>query len=209
VSAHFLVAGARGPVEIATEVLRGGRHATGRALLAGADDEPGRVRIAMTATCGDLGAADGPTTVAAEPPDLPPPEECVDPSAAEVELPPIVERFDLRFDPASVGWAVGRPSGVGRMAGWLRFADGHPIGTSALPLLADAFPPPTLNLLPRVAWVPTLELTVHVRARPAPGWLRAVFTTRYLVDGYLEEDGELWDEDGRLVALEHMGGAPS
>ena len=49
-------------------------------------------------------------------------------------------------------------------------------------------------------WTPTLELTVHVRARPAPGWLRGVFTTRFISGGLLEEDGELWDSAGRMVA---------
>ena len=49
-------------------------------------------------------------------------------------------------------------------------------------------------------WVPTIELTVHVRARPANGWLKARFATHVLVDGYLSEDGELWDETGQLVA---------
>ena len=29
----------------------------------------------------------------------------------------------------------------------------------------------------------TLELTVHVRARPAPGWLGCRVTTRYVIDG--------------------------
>lgn len=200
-TAHFPEACGPGPVEISTEVLRAGGHATGRAVLARAGDEPGRVRLAVTATFGDLGAADGPTNVAGGPPDVPPLEECVDPAASGVEVPPIVGRFDVRLDPSCLGWAVGQPSGVGRIVGWLRFADGRPVDSLALPLLADALPPPALNLLPEVAWAPTLELTVHVRARPAPGWLRAVFTTRYLVDGYLEEDGELWDADGRLVAL--------
>jgi hypothetical protein len=50
-------------------------------------------------------------------------------------------------------------------------------------------------------WVPTLELSVQVRARPAPGWLSVVFRTRLVDGGLLEEDGELWDERGRLVAL--------
>jgi acyl-CoA thioesterase len=49
-------------------------------------------------------------------------------------------------------------------------------------------------------WVPTIELTVHLRAKPAPGWLRASFTSRFIFGGYLEEDGELWDERGVLVA---------
>jgi acyl-CoA thioesterase len=32
------------------------------------------------------------------------------------------------------------------------------------------------------------------------GWLRCRFTTRFVTGGYLEEDGEVWDEAGRLVA---------
>src|SRR5207249_1047345 len=51
------------------------------------------------------------------------------------------------------------------------------------------------------AWVPTVELTVHVRGRPGPGWIAASFRTKFLCDGYFEEDGELWDSTGRLVAL--------
>ena len=49
-------------------------------------------------------------------------------------------------------------------------------------------------------WVPTVELTVHVRCRPAPGPLRVSITTRNLAGGFLEEDAEVWDSAGRLVA---------
>jgi len=51
-----------------------------------------------------------------------------------------------------------------------------------------------------VAWTPTIELTVHVRARPEPGWLRCKFVTHFVTGGFLEEDGEIWDSTGRLVA---------
>ena len=42
---------------------------------------------------------------------------------------------------------------------------------------------------------------MHGRGRPAPGWIAASFRTKFLCDGYFEEDGELWDSTGRLVAL--------
>ena len=64
----------------------------------------------------------------------------------------------------------------------------------------DAFPPTVFNANLPVAWTPTIELTAHVRARPEPGWLRCVFTTRFITGGFLEEDGEIWDASGRLVA---------
>ena len=85
-------------------------------------------------------------------------------------------------------------------AGWFRLRDSEPIDTLGLLLAVDAFPPTAFNARLPVAWTPTIELTAHVRARPAPGWLRCVFTTRFVTGGFLEEDGELWDASGHLVA---------
>ena len=51
-----------------------------------------------------------------------------------------------------------------------------------------------------VAWVPTLELTVHVRGVPSPGPLRCVYRSRFIQGGLVEEDGEMWDSRGVLVA---------
>jgi acyl-CoA thioesterase len=67
-------------------------------------------------------------------------------------------------------------------------------------LFADAFPPAILDLYP-ASWVPTLQYSVYVRARPQGGWLRGSFRTRSMARGLLEEDGELFDSTGRLVAL--------
>jgi hypothetical protein len=195
-TAHYLRRCAPGPVEVATSVVRPGRRPTGKArLLRG--DEPAML---LTATFGDLGTSSGPTHIAGGPPDLPPVDGCVA-APPDLDVPPLARRFDMRLDPGCVGWAVGQPTGEARMAGYLRFADGRPPDVWSLPLIADALPPAVLNVLPDVTWVPTLELTVHVRAEPAPGWLRGVFTTRYLADGSLEEDGEVWDSEDRLVAL--------
>ena len=38
-----------------------------------------------------------------------------------------------------------------------------------------------------------------VRARKY-GWLACAFSTRNIAGGYLETDGEIWDEAGSLVA---------
>jgi acyl-CoA thioesterase len=91
------------------------------------------------------------------------------------------------------------------MGGYLRFADAAEddgIDTLGLLVISDCFAPAVFNTAPGVSsWVPTIELTVQVRARPAPGYLAARFTTQAITDGYLEEDGQVWDADGRLVAL--------
>ena len=45
-----------------------------------------------------------------------------------------------------------------------------------------------------------IQLTVHLRAHPAPGWLACRATTRFVSNGYHEEDFEVWDSAGTLVA---------
>lgn len=196
-TAHFVARGAAGRVDVDVDVVRAGRrHATATARLIQGGDE----RLRLLATFGDLAGAAGPTHVTGAPPDLPPLEECLSPPEG-LDLPPIVRRFDARMVPETVGWAVGQPSGEAHIAGWVRFADGRPADTLSLPLFADAMPPTALNVVDEVVWVPTVELTVHARGRPADGWLRGAFRTRFLKDGYLEEDGEVWDADDNLVAL--------
>ncbi len=196
VSAHFPSRVSPGPVEVAVEPLRVGRgHSTAVARL----EQAGEPRVQVTATFGDLGSLDGPTIVQAERPDIPPPEACI--RAEGPVAPDFIKQFDMRLTPESAGFAVGLRSGRGVMEGWVRFADGREPDSRSLSLFADSFPPTMFHLMERIQWVPTIELTVHGRGRPAPGWLQCRFLTRYVIGGYLEEDGEIWDQTGRLVAM--------
>src|SRR5207237_1247913 len=89
----------------------------------------------------------------------------------------IAERLDIRLDPATAGWAVGAPSGEGAMRAWFGLADGRDHDPLSLLLAVDALPPTAFEL-GLTGWVPTVELTVHVRSHPAPGPLRIAITTR-------------------------------
>jgi len=110
-------------------------------------------------------------------------------------LPVLYRSIDIR-----IGRSERRQNEIARIEGWVRFTDGREPDVAALPLLADVFPPALFDISD-ASWIPTVELTVHVRRRPAPGWIAASFRTKFLCDGYFEEDGELWDSTGRLVAL--------
>jgi hypothetical protein len=68
-------------------------------------------------------------------------------------------------------------------------------------LIADAFPPPVFARQGGVAWIPTIELSVNIRAIPRTPWLHCRFRTRFVTAGLLEEVGEVWDADGNLVAV--------
>jgi acyl-CoA thioesterase len=79
----------------------------------------------------------------------------------------------------------------------MRFADGRDADIAAMPLLVDSTAPSVLELGVTSS---TIELTVHLRARPAPGWLACRSSTRFVGGGYHEEDYEIWDSAGTLVA---------
>ena len=197
VTGHFLSPGRPGAAHVSTEVVKHGRTF---AAATGSLEAGGKRLLHVLGTFGDLSASEGPERVEAAPPELPPPDECVSVVPSGLFPPPFMGRVDLRLHPDDAGFATGSPSGALRVRGWFRLPDGEPIDTLALLLAVDAFPPTAFNARLPVAWTPTIELTAHVRARPSPGWLRCVFTTRFVTGGFLEEDGEIWDGTGRLVA---------
>jgi acyl-CoA thioesterase len=132
------------------------------------------------------------------PPALPPPDECLDPMSG-TGLPgvTIADRVESRFAEIP-GWLRGEPANEPRMEFWMRLADGREPDVMALALLVDAAPPVVLDF--GEGGSTTLELTVHLRARPAPGWLACRVSTQHLRGGLHEEDFEIWDSAGTLVA---------
>jgi acyl-CoA thioesterase len=152
----------------------------------------------VVATFGDLGSASGRTATFGEPPDFPAPEDLPDVlGASGMPGVSITERLEYRT-PEPPGWARGEPDGNPAAEFWMRFRDGREADTLALAALVDAAAPVVLDL--GVPGSATLELTVHVRRCPAPGWLACRAFTRHVVGGYHEEDFEIWDSKGQLVA---------
>jgi hypothetical protein len=206
ITAHYLTASEPGPAVVRTQTVRAGRSmSTGQASLFQRDAEGREVeRIRVIAGYGDLAALPDDVRTAAKPPLMPPYADCVGSQDAPEGGPvtgstAILDRLDLRLDPATAGWAVGAPSGAGDMRGWLGLADGRDHDALSLLLAVDALPPTAFDLGLK-GWTPTLELTVHLRTRPAPGPLRVALTTRNLAGGLLEEDAQVWDSADRLVA---------
>lgn len=196
-TAHYLRPAPAGPCEIAVTTVRSGRRfATATATL---EMESGQV-LALLGTFGEQ-TPGGPSLTREMPVDLPSYDDCeIPPSPAEGPGPEMMRRLAVRIRPGDEGFRTGNPSGSPEIRGWFAFADGAPIDPIGLLLVADAFPPPIFNTELPVAWVPTVELTVHVRALPEPGPLRCWFRSRFIHDGLLDEEGEIWDSTGTLVA---------
>ena len=198
VSAHFVAAPKLGPATVEVEPLREGRTVGSvRARLA----QEGRAKVEVLVTAGTLPAAGSePFLLDAAPPSLPAPEDC-----PRHEMPAgtprngILTNLEIRLDPATAGWARGSFGGSAEVAGWIRPTTGRPVDPLFLLTVADALPPVTFDLgIP--GWVPTIEFTVLLRCAPVDGWLRVVQRARSVHGGWLDEECEVWDSAGQLVA---------
>lgn len=200
---HFLAPVKPGGVQMRTQILKIGRNiVTGSATMF-SEDRP------LVTALGSFGQNDSSGEVLyakGVPPELPPPAECVrverraDQDESEPLPPPFADKVDLRLHPEDAGFGIGRPSGRPRFRAWFRLPEGEAIDSCALVLAADSLPPTSFNSGLPIAWTPTVELTVHERAIPEPGWLKLDYETRFISNGRLEVDGLIWDSTDRLVA---------
>jgi acyl-CoA thioesterase len=209
-SAHFLRPPSAGPADIVVETLRSGRLVTTQRVQL---VQAGRTSVEALVTSTVLVDEATPQWSALPPTPLPPVEECI---RAVPDLPTgirvgLLDHLDLRLDPATVGWFAGQPAGQLEMRGWLRLEDGTQPDPLVLALAVDGLPP-TVFGLGRLGWAPTVELTVLVRGLPRPGWLSVHVRGRLVQDGWFDEEAEVYDSAGRLVAqsrqLARVGAEP-
>jgi acyl-Coa thioesterase superfamily protein/acyl-CoA thioesterase superfamily protein len=198
-SAHYLRSPEAGPVQIEAEVLRAGRAASQVRARMSQGGEPCMEALVTTSEL-DPGAephwdkgGPEPGTVRYE--------DCVriparGPGGLRVS---IYDQVQARLEPDSLGFAAGHPSGRGELRGWLALPADEPFDPFSLVYAADSYPPATFDI-ELSGWVPTLELTVYVRALPAPGPVR-ILQRVHLIDGQrVDEECVVWDRTGRLVA---------
>lgn len=196
ITAHYLRPGRPGPAHVDTEVVKTGKSfTTVRGQLVG---EAGEI-LTLLGTFGSH-TPDAPQHTDGTPPELPSFAACQPMPKGDMPM-GFGDRVDIRFAPGET-FLTGEKSQHAVLDGWFAFAGGGDAAIDPLGLLvaADSFPPVAFRLDLPMGWVPTLELTVHVRAQAAAGPLRCRFSTRYVCGGFLEEDGEVWDCEGRLVA---------
>ncbi|GGO89421.1 hypothetical protein GCM10011584_18750 [Nocardioides phosphati] len=131
-------------------------------------------------------------------PEMPAPEACADlTTVIPAGMIPILDRYTYR-NAAIPGWLEGSPTGVSESLGWIKAADDRPVDALLAGAMTDAFAPVTAEI--GHLGSATIQLTVHFRRRPETTWALGHVVTRHVIDGYADEDVELWDEQGRLIA---------
>lgn len=198
-SGHFVRRATAGPAHIVRDVLKVGRTLS---TIGSNVIQDGATSLATLTTFGDLEAAGDIAFRSLSFPELPDPRACIVADPAQNPLvPTMVGNLDLRLTPESVAWATGETLENARMQGWVSFADGRRIDAISIPMFADALPPPVVTVGLFAPWTPTIELTVHVRRRPATERLAVSFRTDLVGGTYFESTGTLWNADGTLVAM--------
>ena len=161
--------------------------------------QQGHEKMRMLATFGDQPEHCLIRRYESSPPEVAPLEKCI-----PIPVLPrftMYENVDVRLDPSCAGWMENRLSPVSENKGWFSFKEERPYDICSLALVADAFPPAVMASHGMMAWVPTIEISINIRSIPQTRWLKCIFRTRFVSCGLLEEDGEIWDETGELVAV--------
>lgn len=195
INAFYLAPCELGPIEVTVESL----SETRSTHFASADlRQNGQLKLRATAAYTDLDKLKGPDWTNVAPPDVPAFDGVPSPAMSHLEIHQSVE---MRIVQGAEVFTEGQTNGSGEFIAWLAHKDGAAPQPIDLLMFADILPPPVFTLYGAYGWVPTVELTVQVRRKPAAGPLLARHSTRQVTRGVAETDTEIWDVNGDLVAL--------
>jgi acyl-CoA thioesterase len=200
---HYPRAPEPGPVSIETRVEREGRSLS--TLSARMEQEGTLIALVLAAFSV---AWDAPALSDLEMPNVPGPDPGREAGTLErLGAPPFTRHLVMQQRIGGTPFAASdQPMEIG---GWLGLAEPRPLDPLSLAFFSDAlFPPPFVRLRPEQRVVaPTLDLTVHFRtttprapeADPDELCL-ARFRTRLVHEGFFDESGVIWAQDGTVLA---------
>lgn len=193
-SVDFLRAPAIGPVLLRVDVRKLGRRAT---VIDVVLEQRGRSCVEGRLTVGRLPTHRPVWTDTAAQPAEPVPGAVPLAGVTAEGVFHLAKGCDVRVDPATAGYLVGRTGDPPAMRLWVR-----PKGAPPDPLFAlfagDINPPVVFNA-GRFGWAPTVQLTAYLRTHPAPGWLRVQVASRSLQEPWFDSDATVIDSTGRIV----------
>lgn len=187
-----------GPVEISVRTEREGRTVT---FLSARMEQQGVLQATALAVLADDLDLSGFEELRM--PEVEPPAELYSPDPAQVAgMPTMFQNYSVRPALGDEAFSGGAPySGL-----WIRAREPRPLDAPLATAILDAWFPAPFIRLERPAPAPTIDYTVHFRAPLPPAGAGAedaylaIFRSGLARGGFFEEDGELWSQDGSLLA---------
>jgi acyl-coenzyme A thioesterase PaaI-like protein len=197
VSAHFLRPPALGPADVELEVIHEGRSVSTLRARLRQDDQ---TCVEALVTMGHLDETSAVWRGDLEPAEVAPWEDCTRLVGVIEPLEvPLMDQLDLRLDARTLGWTVGAPTGRGELLGRIALLDEPGFDPLSLLVAVDAFPPAPFDV-EVTGWVPTIQLSAYVRARPADGPVLVRHRAQVIAQGRVDESTTVWDRNGTVVA---------
>lgn len=214
VTASFLRSPDAGETEIDVEVLKSGRQAT---HVRSTVIQHGQAVVDTLIVVGQVpldpaDAAAGPSWSRIPDPPPAPFEDCVLQTQSPNGANSLLDRIEFRYDPAmaprrlpadALATAGSQDELDARLRARLQLRDGSAADALTVLMFADILAPSPHNLGLR-GWSPTIQMSVYLRAVPAPGPIGVSSATRMLAGGWFDEVAEVYDSANRLVAQSHQ-----
>jgi acyl-CoA thioesterase len=115
--------------------------------------------------------------------------------------PSFIQQLNMSVHPDHAWWdrVISTDAAEARCSAYLELQGGV-ADTFVLSYLADILPPVVQNKYGPLGWVPTLTLTCNIRQLPKTNLLFIDGIAKDISNGYFEQDCNIWDMSGNLVA---------
>ena len=117
--------------------------------------------------------------------------------------PAFIQQLECLIHPDHAWWnrdeGIDNTDNEARCSAFLEMKGGTP-DQFCLSFYSDILPPVVSNKYGPLGWIPTITLTTHIRQLPSTSEVYADFKASDINKGYFEQDCNIWDLDGNLVA---------
>jgi len=195
---HFLSASVPGPALLKVHIEKKGR--TLSSVTSQLHQNGKSIAFAIATFANDLVAPafnDIPMPQVKRPAAIPLEERMVQGSPMFV---PFRAKYDQR---PAIGPKLGNLSDKARVGGWTKFSEERPFDDLAILAISDSWYPSIKGKSNEDFHTPTVDHSIHFLAKPADAnseFLLVMFETEVAANGYLVEDGCIWNESGLLLA---------